>query len=252
MKKEDIEAIVGTHIRDITLYQCAFTHKSALRQYSNLSTSYETLEFLGDSVLGFVITKILYDEYPQAQEGFLTKLRTQLVRGRNLARLSTELGLYRFIIMDEKAMRNRWYMNPSILEDVFEAFIGAIYLDLGIIHVRQFITNIFDIRVLEDDNYKDIIMRYCQALKYNLPEYVMRCHEGGLFTIDLYIQGIYQSTGCAPTKKEAEQMAASVLVKRHNLQSTNGFPSKEVDRGEVCGSEIRGVACTETYHAHSE
>lgn len=238
INKDEIESIVGTHIRDISLYQCAFTHKSALRQYSNLSSSYETLEFLGDSVLGFVITKILYDEYPDAHEGFLTKLRTQLVRGRNLARLSTELGLYRYIIMDEKAMRNRWYMNPSILEDVFEAFIGAMYLDLGIIHVRQFITNLFDIRVLEDDNYKDIVMRYCQALKYNLPEYIVRSYDCGMFTIDLYIQGLYQSTGSAQTKKEAEQMAASIVVKRHDLQNINGCTGKEAHRGELCRSEV--------------
>lgn len=250
--KDEIEAIVGTHIRDISLYQCAFTHKSALRQYSNITSSYETLEFLGDSVLGFLVTKIIYDAYPGAQEGFLTKLRTQLVRGRNLAQLSMNLGLYKFILMDEKAMRNKWYMNQNILEDVFEAFIGAMYLDIGIMHVRSFVTRLFDIRVLEDDNYKDIVMRFCQASRIPLPEYRVRSFENGVFHIDLYINGVYQSFGCAATKKEAEQIAASIVVKRHNLQNGNAPACQGDYRGNVCGSGVEGMAGSSPYHAHRE
>ena len=250
--RHELEKIVGTHIRDISLYQCAFTHKSALRQYSHLSTSYETLEFLGDSVLGFIITKIIYDAYPSAQEGFLTKLRTQLVRGRNLAQLSLKLGLYKFIVMDEKAMRNRWYMNQNILEDVFEAFIGAMYLDLGIIHVRQFVVALFDIHMFEDDNYKDIVMRHCQALRYQLPEYRVRSFDGGVFTIDLYIEGLYQSSGCAQTKKEAEQMAASVVVKHHNLQQCNAPARGSSYTSAVCEPGVDGVALPPDHHAHRE
>ena len=80
----EIETLVGTKINDIELYQRAFTHKSALKRY-NLNSSFELLEFLGDSVLNFVITRYLIDTYKDKDEGFLTKLRTRLVRGNTLA-----------------------------------------------------------------------------------------------------------------------------------------------------------------------
>jgi ribonuclease-3 len=109
------------------LYQRAFTHKSALKEYEQFTESFETLEFIGDSVLGFVITKFLFDRHESKQEGFLTKARTKLVRGETLAKIATKLGLEKLVIMDEKGMRNGWNNNPKILEDVFEALIGAIY-----------------------------------------------------------------------------------------------------------------------------
>jgi ribonuclease-3 len=212
IEKNEIEKLVGTRIRDPSLYQCAFTHKSALKQYS-VKSSYETLEFLGDSVLGFVITKILYDNYNQENEGFLTKARTQFVRGKTLADISLRLGMFRFIIMDDKGMRNQWFRNPKIMEDVLEAFIGAIYLDLGLVHVKEFVRREFDMSSFVDDNYKDIVMRWCQSKGFQLPEYKERTFENGMFTIDLYVNGEWCGAGQATTKKGAEQLAASRLLK---------------------------------------
>lgn len=212
--KVRIEEIVGAKVKNISLYQCAFTHKSALKQY-NTNTSYEILEFLGDSVLGFVITKFLYDQYNGCEhEGFLTRARTKLVRGKTLADISHKLGFADFVIMDEKGMRNQWYKNPKILEDVFEAFVGAMYLDLGIAQVKKFVCQVFDMSNFEDDNYKDIVMRWCQMNKYPLPEYKLNTYDKGVFYIDLYVNGEYTSTGFAKTKKEAEQLAAEILVRR--------------------------------------
>jgi ribonuclease-3 len=216
LDKAHIEKIVGTRINDTSLYQCAFIHKSALKQYS-VKSSYETLEFLGDSVLGFVITKILYDTHKTEHEGFLTKARTKLVRGTTLAEISSNLGLHQFILMDDKGMRNGWYMNPKILEDVFEAFVGAIYLDLGICHVKSFVNRVFDMTNFDDDNYKDIVMRWCQMRKTQLPDYRVSSYDSSLFTIELFIDGVYQSAGTAKTKKEAEQNAAKILVRSLNL-----------------------------------
>lgn len=222
--KNEIEKIVGTRIRDPSLYQCAFTHKSALKQYS-IKSSYETLEFLGDSVLGFVITKILYDNYNQANEGFLTKARTQLVRGKTLADISQRLGMYKFIIMDDKGMRNQWFKNPKIMEDVLEAFIGAIYLDLGLIHVKEFVKREFDMTSFVDDNYKDIVMRWCQSRGAQLPEYKERKFQNGLFTIDLYVNGEWCGSGESTTKKGAEQLAAAHLLKVTDICKPNDTPS---------------------------
>ena len=214
----EIEKLVGTKIVNIELYRTAFTHKSALKQY-DVKSSYETLEFLGDAVLGFVITKYLFDSYSEEQEGFLTKARTKIVRGKNLSDVSNSLGLYKFVLMDDKGMRHEWFKNQKILEDVFEAFIGAIYLDLGVCHVKEFVMKHLlsnDIN-LEDDNFKDIVMRWCQAQKYNLPVYNVDNYQNQIFYVSLYINNAYMSSGCGKTKKDAEQEAAKELVRRLNI-----------------------------------
>jgi len=149
--KACIEKLVGTKIKNLDLYQKAFTHKSALKEYENMNESFETLEFIGDSVLGFVITKFLFDQYESRQEGFLTKARTKLVRGETLAKIAKILGLDKLVIMDEKGMRNGWNNNPKILEDVFEALIGAIYMDIGLLHAKEFV-----LRIYNDPKYIDM------------------------------------------------------------------------------------------------
>lgn len=215
IEKAQIEEVVGTKIKNLGLYQKAFTHKSALKEYENLTESFETLEFIGDSVLGFVITKFLFDRYENKQEGFLTKARTKLVRGETLAHIANYLGLNKYVIMDEKGMRNSWNNNTKILEDVFEALVGAIYMDIGLIHAKEFILRIYqnpqiiDMNtIMIDDNYKDHLMRYCQVNGWELPEYRVAGHEDGVFYIDIYVQNVFFARGVARSKKQAEQNAA--------------------------------------------
>lgn len=213
-----IEQLVGTKIRDVSLYQRAFTHKSALKKYRGLASSYETLEFMGDSVLGFIITRHLFDKYQGEQEGFLTKARTKMVRGKTLCEISLALGLHQWILMDDKGIRNNWHMNPNILEDVFEAFVGAIYLDLGMVHAKKFVFASFEcVEVtLHDDNYKDQLMRKCQASKLALPDYQVRNqYPNGTFHIEVIVDGVPCGSGFASTKKQAEQNAAEIALK-HN------------------------------------
>lgn len=210
-----IEKLVGTKVKDLALYQRAFTHKSALKKYRNLEKCYETLEFIGDSVLGFIITKYLFDKFEDKQEGFLTKARTKLVRGTTLSEISKHLGLDKLIVMDDKGMRNNWNTNANILEDVFEALVGAIYLDIGMIHAKKFVLSVFeniDIS-LADDNYKDQLMRWCQANKVNLPEYSVKGQYNGTFHIEVLIENEAHGSGFGKTKKEAEQNAAQIALK---------------------------------------
>src|SRR5210317_198533 len=138
LTKDKAESLIATKIKNLSLYQRAFTHKSALKEYEQFTESFETLEFMGDSVLGFVITKFLFDQYKDRQEGFLTKARTKLVRGETLANIARKLNLDRWVLMDDKGMRNGWNKNTKVLEDVFEALLGAIYLDIGLIHAKTF------------------------------------------------------------------------------------------------------------------
>ncbi len=211
MDRESLEKLVGTKVNNLAIYQRAFTHKSALKRYT-VTESFETLEFLGDSVLGFLVTKILFDKYEGNQEGFLTKARTKLVRGSTLAKIAKGLFLDRWILMDEKAERNGWNQNEKVLEDAFEALVGAMYLDLGLLHTKKFVTEIFSNPKLvdfdDDDNFKDRLMRYCQANKLNLPEYPMISHVNGIFTVAASINGSQMGLGSAKNKKQAEQTAA--------------------------------------------
>ena len=237
--REEANTLVGTKVNDIEMYRRAFIHKSALKVY-NFETSNETLEFMGDSVLGFIVTKFLFDKFEKNQEGFLTRARTKLVCGKTLAAIAEKLGLYKWTIMDEKGMRNEWFRNPKIMEDVFEAFVGAIYLDLGMIHTRQFVLRVFnDPEIVDmnavlrkDDNFKDILMRYCQARKYDLPEYVMDAKDSTRFRVRVFVTGNDRGFGVGTTKKEAEQKAACFALK--NL------------RGEYSNNN-HASPCTRTY-----
>jgi len=213
--REIANNFVGTKIKNLELYQRAFTHKSALKRYPELTGSYETLEFMGDSVLGFVVTKHLFDKYEKEQEGFLTKARTKMVRGKTLCEIAKVLGLDKLILMDEKGERNGWNTNENIMEDVFEALVGAIYLDLGMVHAKKFIMESFEkvTTSLVDDNYKDQLMRWCQALRYALPEYRVDGQHNGQFFITVVVDGMDCGSGFALTKKQAEQNAAEIVLK---------------------------------------
>lgn len=234
---EYLNALVGTKIKDLNLYRRAFTHKSALRRYSGLTGSYETLEFMGDSVLGFIITKHLFDQYEKEQEGFLTKARTKMVRGKTLCEISKVLGLESRILMDEKGERNGWNTNEHIMEDVFEALVGAIYLDLGMIHAKKFVLDAFS-KVqtsLVDDNYKDQLMRWCQALKYPLPEY-QASQVGGQFFVTVFVDGLNCGAGFAPNKKQAEQNAAQIVLKTDpRFKNKDGPPIRREGPRTPCG-----------------
>jgi len=226
VSKEQIEQLIGTKIKDLTFYQKAFTHKSSIKEYEHLTDSFETLEFMGDSVLGFIITKFLFDLHEEKQEGFLTKARTKLVRSETLADIALKLGLNELDIMDEKGMRNGWNNNPKILEDVFEALVGAIYMDLGLLHTKEFVLRIYKNpkyvnlnSIMIDDNFKDHLMRHCQVNGWELPEYRVVAHEDGVFFIDAIVNNENVARGYAKSKKQAEQNAAMIYF--HVLKNKN-------------------------------
>lgn len=243
-----LDNIVGTKVKNVELYRRAFTHKSALKRYSGLTGSYETLEFMGDSVLGFVITKHLFDKYEEKQEGFLTKARTKMVRGTTLCEISKRLGLHKHILMDEKGDQSGWATNPNILEDAFEALVGAIYLDLGMVHAKNFILDTFEKThvSLEDDNYKDQLMRWCQVLKIPL-EYRAISHANSVFHVQLLVDGLECGSGFASTKRQAEQNASELVLKTdHRFKNkeipVNASKNRKPAEGDVPRAEKPGVA----------
>ena len=112
-----------------------------------------------------------------------------------------------------------WFKkNPKILEDAFEALVGAIYMDLGLLHAKEFILRIYNDpkyvnlqSIMVDDNYKDHLMRYCQSNGLELPVYSIVSHDNGIFYINVYVTGVCIGHGFAKNKKQAEQNAAKAF-----------------------------------------
>lgn len=215
-----IENVLQIQVCDLRLYTEAFTHKSAIPWFQ-LSQSYERLEFMGDTVLGMIVTRFLFEKYQRVQEGFLTRLRTRIVSGKMLCTLARNLGLQHLILMDTKALENRWNENDRILEDVFEALLGAIYLDLGLDMAKRFLIPHLQSMNFEelmmDSNYKDIIMRYCQSKGWELPKYILVKSSHKWFQVDVEIQGSIWGSGAGSTKKEAEQQAALDTIHKQDI-----------------------------------
>lgn len=223
-------------INNLSLFQKSFVHTSYcnLKDYeeyikpddclSLFNESYETLEFLGDSFLGCIITKYLYNRYVNfhnKDEGFLTKLKIRFVCGEQLAYLSKSLGLDKYLIISKHIDDNcSGRENTHILEDIYEAFIGALYLDSGDFNiVEKFIIQSietyidFSEIILNDNNYKDQLLRYLQHNYKVYPKYVTKKNEeDNLFYCDIFRnendKDIFISSGSGISKKKSEQDAS--------------------------------------------
>jgi ribonuclease III len=223
--RAEIESFLGISIQDISLYMTAFVHKSALKEFPHLGDSYERMEFIGDSVVNFVVGKYLFDKYRTKKEGFLTRIRTKLVSGKCLSEMSKKLGLHRYVFMDTKGLRNAWNENDRICEDVFEALVGAVYLDLGMISAREFVIGCIERfvdfnEITRDTNFKDIVMRWTQANGMPLPEYTAReIRENGarVFEVNCFLNGTNSGRARAYNKKDAEQLAARGALLYYNV-----------------------------------
>ena len=219
IKREDINTITGFNPINVLSYQKAFIHKSVLRFISdeNLNSSYERYEFLGDSVLNLIIAEFIFSKYPDKEEGYLTRIRTKLVNGKTLAFLAKKINLNQFLIISKNVESINGRNNDRILEDIFEAFLCSINMDLGYKYAENFVLRIInefiDFNVLEEDNnYKDILLRKCQQSLQINPEYELISTTGPahkkIFTSIVVINGEKYCTGTGNTKKESEQIAS--------------------------------------------
>lgn len=224
LSRKDIETIIEMKPVDITKYRKAFVHKSVVKNAKESSVlpqymheSYERYEFLGDSVLSFVVANYLFNRYSSEQEGFLTKVRTKLVNGKTLAMFAKKLKLNKFLILNYKVENINGRNNDRILEDVFEALICSINLDLGFAYAEKFIINLiekhinFD-EICKDNNYKDILLRFCQNKFCDTPKFSIVSTTGPphnrIFKVVCIIQDTEYKFGNARSKKAAEQIAS--------------------------------------------
>ena len=197
-------------INNLIYYQTSFVHKSYLHEvdpsFFKPPESNERLEYLGDSFLGAVVANYLINRFNTEQEGFLTKIRTRLVRSSMLYRFARFLGFGEFILLSQHIERltktgsNKGRNNPRLYEDCFESFIGAIIQDfgdeVGYKYAKRFIINIvehiidFSDLILCNENFKDILQRYFQSLKWANPVYI-DLHESGPSHMKSFIKGIF-------------------------------------------------------------
>lgn len=223
---EDVTSMIGVRPIKLLYYQKAFIHKSVLRFLANqeeesLRVSYERYEFLGDSVLNLVIANFVFHKYPEKDEGFLTRIRTKLVNGKTLAYLANKTNMNKFLIISKNVENIGGRNNDRILEDIFEAFICSINLDLGFKYAEKFILDTINKYINfeeleEDNNYKDILLRKCQQSIQVNPEYELVETTGPahkkIFTSVVIINGRKYSEGTSKTKKESEQIASKLTL----------------------------------------
>lgn len=215
--------ILGFLPGKIGLYELAFIHKSAsLSDSKGNPLNYERLEYLGDAVLGVIIAEFLYRQYPERNEGFLTKMRSKIVNGDHLSFLTQQMGLGQLL---ENRNQNE-QANRHILGDAFEALIGAIYLDKGYRRTRKFllrkvIRKYIDLGDLErnETNFKSQLIEWAQKNKKEITFYTdIEPYDPTRFISLVSIGDTLFGSGTGASKKEAEQYAAMETLKDLNDQ----------------------------------
>jgi ribonuclease-3 len=215
-KLTPLERALGLRFKDESLRQKSLTHRSyAFEQGANATN--ERLEFLGDAVLGLVITDIAFRSFGDLPEGELAKLRAAVVNMTTLAEVARELGLGEAILLGKGEEQSGGRRKASILADGFEAVLGAVYLDRGLKTATDLIRRLFWPRMAAyvrgegDRDYKTILQELAAQDVGRLPEY--RVEERGPdhekeFTATVYLGGRLFGSGTGRSKKEAEQRAA--------------------------------------------
>ena len=215
-----VKRLVGFKPKNIELYKNAFVHKSIAKDLE--TDSYERLEFVGDSVIGLIVASYLYEKYPKENEGYLTRIRTKIVCSKGLSQLASILKLDQYVKMNSKAMSQEWNKNPRILEDTFEALMGAFYLDKGIEPCKKFLIRLIEKHLessdLETDtNYKDILMKFVQMRQMKCPVYTVTNTLGPdhakKYIVQISINNRKVCEGTDKSKKQAEQNAAYLALK---------------------------------------
>lgn len=209
---------------DKKLFQQAFIHRSYLNEAKEQLESNERLEFLGDSILSFVVSEHLYKTYPQFDEGILTNLRSLVVNTKSLARKAKELQFGDHLMLSRGEEDSKGRENESILANTFEAVIGSLFLDQGIAAVKDFLnaTIIPDIetfvqkKVFKDP--KSLLQEYVQSKKQNSPAYKVLHEEGPAhakqFTIGVYVENNLMGEGVGKSKQAAEEAAAEQALEK--------------------------------------
>lgn len=204
--------------RDKRLFEQSFVHRSFLNETKQELASNERLEFLGDSVISFIVSQNLYGKYPNFDEGILTNLRSLLVNTKSLAGCAKELDFGNYLKLSKGEEESRGRQNQSLLADSFEAFIGALFLDQGIDSVSAFLNLILLPKAesyVKSKTFKDpksLLQERVQSQRQSSPLYKVMNERGPahakVFTVGVHVDKILLGKGEGKSKQEAEENAA--------------------------------------------
>ncbi len=212
---------LNININHKELYNVAFTHTSYANEHKVENN--ERLEFLGDAILDFLVGEYLYLTYPQMPEGDLSKIRSKYVCTNANAEYATYLNLHECLMLGKGEREQGGEYKPTVLADLFEAFLGAMYLDSGIDNVRKILNLVIFSKIEYIGNgyfvdYKSKLQEDIQAESRKGLEYHLDSEEGPshdkVFTISVYHDGVRLGTGKGKSKKEAEQAAAKEALRK--------------------------------------
>jgi ribonuclease-3 len=217
------------HIRfnDVLLLTRALTHRSYLNEHSDAVEDNERLEFLGDAVLDFLVGEWLYNRFPEMEEGDLTQMRSALVQTNQLAAFNKKFEMENAIRLGKGEIKNGGNFRNTLLCDVFEAFIGALFLDRGIDEVKKFVYPLLEeaaIEIIENhknEDPKSKLQEWAQANGYIPPKYSTTNVNGPdhakIFEVEVKINNKVLGSGSAKSKQSAEKIAAqNALNQIHN------------------------------------
>ena len=214
---------IGYTFEDESLIELALTHRSCG------NTNNERLEFLGDSILNFIIADALFKKFPDAKEGKLSRLRARMVKGVTLAEVARDFNLGDFLHLESGEMKSGGFRRESILADAVEAIIGAIYLDAGMASVEERVLSWYQSRLdtlTLDDPIKDPktrLQEYMQQNKLPLPKYEVLTVEGDSheqsFVVQCAVKDLDQPIqGIGTSRRGAEQNAADNILRALNIE----------------------------------
>jgi ribonuclease-3 len=221
---EEFEARLGYRFADRDFLRRALTHKSFSHESrERLLADNETYEFLGDSVLGFLVGEILFRRFPSVDEGALSKMKAFLVSSSSLARKARTFGMGEAIFLGVGEEKSGGRNKDSLLANLFEAMVAAVYLDGGIDAARGLIERSFehDLRALNENDllfhdYKTALQEVVQAMGLPLPDYAVVDEIGPdhdkRFVVEVSLQGRATARGEGSSKKEAQQQAARAAL----------------------------------------
>ena len=212
MNYDELQYQLGHKFNNIELLELALTHKSFSSSNNN-----ERLEFLGDSILNSIISQYLFNRFNNEKEGLLTRMRSYLVKAETLVIKAEEFALGDYIKLSKGTANLSKDRKNSILEDAFEAIIGAIFIDAGWENVNEITLKIFNKNLLAlstDMTFKDAkteLQELLQSKKYELPKYLIEDAGDGCFSCSIDYQGtLFKSTG--PYKRIAETNVAMKVL----------------------------------------
>ncbi len=213
-----LEKKLGFEFSDRSLLDIALLHRSYSSQYS-LKKDNERLEFLGDSVLNAAVSRMLFEKFPDKDEGELTKIRANLVSGESLREWAEKIGLEKYISLGMQTKKHSERGKTKIAADTLEAVIGAIFLDRGFEESAHFIEyNLKDRDFLPIKDYKSELQEITVISLGQIPEYETISHEGPpgkkLFKVRVKINGKTAGKGSGLTKKAAQQEAAKEAIEK--------------------------------------